>query len=508
MTSANGKAIDRRAFLAGTAAFAALGLSGMGRAAAQEFSIGQAAVAATPDGPLRWLDTGDQKALFFKAFFEQYKKARGIDVVYDALPWAEVATVVPLAVRNGTAHDAFVLPLGMPPAFAVSEGWVQPLDDLIPDIETWKAGFPAGTFLEGLNVFDGKTYGLTYTSNRFTSAHVLYNRKYLNDAGFDPEATPLNWDTFREAARKVTENGAGRAYGFILGGAQVNRWGDTVRTLAQMAGGASGDTSIATGIDFRTGEVVYASDAFVGAVELLLALKADGSVFPGDLGINAPQARAMMPQGVAGIILQGPWNIPQWESQNPDFDFGVGPPPAPAGQAPGHVIVGSVGSVANSMFINAKAKNPLFAADVFHYLGTEQGQIEWGNVVGPADAPVFPSAATGSKMSDRSKAALAMLQDVVRVGPNPFARNPRLAEVAKLYKEPTPNLAQTVQGLFSGQISGVKEQLTALTSATNMALDAAFKSAKDAGFEVSRDDFVFANWQPERDYLEADYKAL
>jgi hypothetical protein len=28
--------------------------------------------------------------------------------------------------------------LNLPPAFAVNEGWVQPLDDYIPDIETWK----------------------------------------------------------------------------------------------------------------------------------------------------------------------------------------------------------------------------------------------------------------------------------------------------------------------------------------------------------------------------------
>jgi multiple sugar transport system substrate-binding protein len=215
----------------------------------------------------------------------------------------------------------------------------------------------------------------------------------------------------------------------------------------------------------------------------------------------------MMPQGVAGLILQGPWNIPQWERENPDFDFGISRTPAPEGST-GNLIVGSLASPANTMFINAKAKNPQAAADVFHYLGTEQGQIDWGNVVGPSDPPIFPAAAANSQMSERAKAALAMFEETVKVGPNPFARNPQLAEVAKVYKEPTPNLALTVQGLFSGQVTGVKEQLTALVSATNKALDEAIKAAKDGGAEVSRDDLVFANWQPAKDYVAADYAAV
>lgn len=499
--------MSRRRFLAGTTALGALALSGAGRALGQDFTIADPISTITPDGPFRWIDSGDQKAVFYKAFFPKYDAARGTQSVYDGLPWNEINQVLPLGIRNGTAQDAFCLPLNMPPGFAVNEGWVQPLDGLIPDIEAWKAGFPAGAFLEGLNVFDGKTYGLPYTSARVTSAHVLYNKKYLTDAGFDPGTTPLTWDTFRQAAQKVTDMNAGRAYGFIIGGNQANRWADVTRSLASMAGAVCGDTSIGLGVDFRTGELVFDRDEFVGAVELLLALQQDGSVFPGVMSLNAPQARALMPQGVAGLMLQGPWNIPQWERENPNFDFGVSATPAPDG-ATGNLVVSSLASPANTMFINSKAKNAQAAADVFHYLGTEQGQTEWGNVVGPSDPPIFPVAAANSQMSERSKAALALFQEIIKVGPNPFARNPQLSEVAKVYQEPTPNLALTVQGLFTGQTSGIKEQLTALVSATNQALDTAFKTAKDAGADVSRDDLVFANWQPDKDYVAADYEAL
>ncbi len=385
------------------------------------------------------------------------------------------------------------------------DGWVQPLDDLIPDIEAWKGNFPEGAFLEGLNVFGGKTYGLPYTSALVTSAMVLYNRKLVTDAGVDPAS--LTWDGFREGAKKITEAAKGRAYGFIIGGAQVNRWADVTRTLGQRAGAACGDVSLGAGIDFRTGKVIWDADEFVAAVELLLAMKADGSIFPGSLSLNAPQARAMMPQGVAGFILQGPWNIPQWEREAPDFDFGLAPPPAPDGKN-GTVTVAQLASSANTMFVNAKAKNAPAAADVIHYLGTPEGQIAWGGVVGPSDPPIFPVAQQQAKMSERSTAALAMFSDVMRVGPNVFARNPELAAVAKAYVEPTPNLATTVQGLFTGQMTGVKESLTTLTKATEAALDKAFADASAAGAKVSRDDMVFANWDPAKNYVAADYQSL
>ena len=502
--------LSRRTFLAGSTALGVLALSGAGRAFAADvdFKIPAPIGDLKADGPFRWIDSGDQKAVFFKEFMPAYGKARGIETAYDALPWNEIATVLPLGIRNGTAQDAFCLPLNVSPGLAVTQGWVQPLDGLIPDIETWKAGFPPGAFLEGINVFDGKTYGLPYTSAKVSSAHVLFNRKYMQAAGYDPETTPLTWTTFREAAKKITQAGNGAYYGFIIGGGQINRWQDTVRTIAQMAGASGGSSSFYSDLDFRTGELQYTSDAYIGAVELLMALQSDGSVFPGVMGLNAPQARAFMPQGVSGMILQGPWNVPQWERENPDFDFGVAQPPNPDSGKASPIITGTLAAASNIMFIYAKAKNPTIAADVFHYLGTEDGQVAWGSLDGPADPPIFPSAIAKASMSDRSKAILQMSNDIIRVGPNPLVRNPDLAEVVKVYQEPTPSFAQTVQGLFTGQIQGVKENMQKLQDATNQQIDAAFKQAQASGAKISRDDLVFANWDPANDYTDAEYKAL
>lgn len=491
--------LSRRGFL-GSASALGLGFA-MGPAFAQSYGIDAAPVALpAADGPLRWLDSGDQKAVFFRAFLEQYSAERGIDHIYDGLPWTEIATVVPLGVRNNSAPDAFALPLGLPPSIAIAEGWVRPLDDLIPDFANWKAGFPAGSFIEGVNMLNGLTYGLPYTSDRRSSSLLLFGKTAMALTDFDPSPeNPLGWDDFRTAARQITERSNGSIFGWIIGGAQVGRWSANVLQMASRAGAVCGVDGFTLGLDPRTGEIVVDSDPFVEAIELLLAMRDDGSAFPGVLSLNAPQARSFVAEGVAGMILQGPWNVPIWEANNPGFDFGFTNTPGPAG-ATGKTYVNTLPAAANMMYLNANAKNPYHAADVFRIMGTVEGQTAWANVVGPADPAIFPEANLRAEMSDRSRAVIALQEDQVRALPVPFSRNTGFVAVARLYQEPTPNLAQTIQGLYAGQLSDVRATLAALKDQMNAALDAAIDAANAEGAGVSRDELVFADWDPATDY--------
>lgn len=504
--------ISRRGLLAGTAAFGAWAVAGMRPVFADKttFAIPHDPIAPIPAGSsLRWVDSGDNKARFYKAFIPQYSAAReGAKIVYDGLPWDQIGTVVPLGIRNGTAQDVFSLPLSVSGAYAVANGWVQPYDDFMPDLAAWKAGFPAGTFLEGLNVFDGKTYGLPYNSGRMSSAYTLYNVPLMHEAGFDPAGKPLSWDDMRQAALKITQAGKGQRYGWIIGGSQVNRWSAVVRGLAQASGAAGGGSGPWADLDFRTGEYLFDSDAYVGAIELLLAMKTDRSVFPGVMGMNAPQARAFTAQGAAGMILQGPWCVPQWQVQAPKFDFGSARTPAMDPAHGGATIVDAVASVNNTMWIWKGSKNQQLAADLFHYLGTVQGQTDWVNIVGPGDPPILPAAAKAARISARAQQVLDLGETSVRVGPNPLVRNPALAGATAVFKGPTPGFAATVQGLFSGQLGNVKQAMTDLKSRMNAALDKALAEAAKTGSKVSRDDLIFANWDPSRDYVQADYNAL
>lgn len=500
--------LSRRTFMQSTAVgAAALGLgTGLGAGSAQAMGVPASINTITQGSTLRWIDSGDQKAVFYRQFFADYAQARGIDIVYDPLPWNEIAQVVPLGVRNDSAHDVFALPQNVNPADAVAQDWVQPYDDFIPNFDEWKAGFPDGAFLPGINVFNGKTYGLPFTSNKRYGTHLLFNRAYMEAAGYDPEDQPLTWSGFRDAAAKITEAGAGRYYGFIIGGSQLGRWAQTVRNMGRMAGAsAGGDSVVEADIDFRTGDYVYDSDQYIEAVELLIAMQSDGSIFPGVMSMNAPQARAFMPQGAAGMIMQGPWNIGGWEGNHPEFDFGVASGPVPDEGPVGKLTIGQGALAPNTMWMFKNSPHGAIVGEIFHYLGTLEGQTAWANIVGAGDPPIFPAALDNADISSRSKFALNMFNEQIRVGPNPVVGNSAMALVIGAFQAPEVNFARTVQGLVAGELTGVRAEMGALKDRYNAALDAAFEEAKAGGADVDRSDLVFTNWNPDVDFGAGDY---
>ena len=302
--------------------------------------------ATLPTGQVtfHWVDSGDAKAPFNKAFFAAYqRKHPTITIQYDPLPQAEINKVVLLGVQNGNAPDAFAMPQVVQGAQAVQQGWVAPLDDIVPNFARWKAAFPPGAFVSGITDFNGKTYTVPFTSNQRYSTLTLFNTAYLQQAGYDPAAKPLTWDEFRAAAKKITQQGAGKYYGVLLEANQTSRLAVFVNSLAQMAGALGSGGGDVSDINLKTGEFNFTTDQYLAVIELLLALKGDSSVFPGSTSLNAAQARAQFPNGVAGLILQGPWNIPGWQQDNPDFTFGVGSQPVPNSGMPLPITYGPGG---------------------------------------------------------------------------------------------------------------------------------------------------------------------
>lgn len=452
----------------------------------------------TQNVTFRYLNSGDFKAVFFKEYFAAYQRARpNITVQYDGLPLNEINRLVPLGVQSSNAPDCFQIPGNVTTGQMVREGWVRPLDDVVPNFAAWKRVFPPGVLVEGLTVFGGKTYALPYVSTKQYATLLFYNEELLQQAGYDPGAKPLGWDEFRAAARKVTEQGRGQYFGIIEGGNQVNRWADMITNLAQLAGADGGQ------FNHKTGQYTYTSDPFLAAIDLLLGLKADGSYFPGSLQIDAPQARARFPQGAAAMILQGTWNIPQWQQEAPAFKFGVSSVPLPNGGRPGALSYGPGASI--PMFIYAKSRYPEIAGDMFAYLGGVEGQTAFATATNGSDRPMLPQAIAAAELDPRVRKAYGLFDEQLRLAPSPVVRNPEIEAVNLELRSVTPNLGQMLQGLFSGQIRDPKAAMQDLQDRSERELDRAVKAAADKGAKVSRDDYVFPNWDPMRDYTDADY---
>lgn len=510
---------SRRAFLKeSTVAGLSVGLAG---ARAASSAIAQTPIPGSiviPDSgaalpteniTFRWIDSGDLKALFYTEFQAAYTaKHPNIAIQYDALPWTEIARIVPLGVQGGDAHDMFQLPQEIPPAQAVAEGWVAPIDDIIPNFEQWKAKFPLGAFMDGVHSFDGRTYTYPQTSSKRYWTMVFSNVQYMQQAGYDLGNERLTWDQFREAARKVTEQGQGNYYGVIIGAKSTDRLGTFVRNLARMAGASAGGGAGFQDIDWRTGEFQYTSDQYLAAIDLLLGLNADGSIFPGSLSLNDASAWSQFPQGVAGMILEGPWVIPQWQREAPDFQFGLSSQPLPNAGGPVPMTYEETGS--NNLWVYADSPYKAVAGDMLNYIGSVDGQVAIMAATRGNLRAIIPEAVEIAQKTVQldpvASKALALYDEQLRLGPMITVRNPAAAKIAFAARPVKPDLGELVQGMLVGQISDPKAAMDDLQSRANAELDRAIRAASDEGAQVSRNDFVFASWDPTQDFTAEMYQ--
>ncbi|MBO0702514.1 MAG: extracellular solute-binding protein [Candidatus Dormibacteraeota bacterium] len=454
----------------------------------------------TGDVSLTWMDSGDQKAVFFDAFFPAYtKKHPNIKIAYTGTNWNTIQQTVLLGMENGSAPDVFQLPPSVTAPQAVQNKWVGAFDDLIPNFADLKKKYPVGSFANGVTDFGGKTYGMPVTSNTRIGNFMLYDTQYMKAAGYEPSKEPLTWDEFRTALKKITKAGDGKYFGIIAGLTQAGQLSGVVDTLAEMAG-AHGIISAATGPSAPspyTGNYMLASDQYQAATELLLAIKSDGSFFPGSSSIDAPGARSRFPLGVAGVIMQGPWNIPAWRLSNPDFPLGLAMPPVQKSLARSFPLSRQPGG-SNVWFRSVNTKLGPVIGDIFHYLSTLNGQIQWAEYDGGGDPPAFTEALKYSKLDPLSARAADFANKYTVLLPYPPAKNAHLSTVLQLFKTPTPDWSDTMVGLFTGQIStSPKAALAAVQSRYEQALETAIKAANaKLGTHITQDDFKVPGWNP------------
>jgi multiple sugar transport system substrate-binding protein len=206
------------------------------------------------------------------------------------------------------------------------------------------------------------------------------------------------------------------------------------------------------------------------------------------------------------MMLQGQWNIPQWATRNPDFTFDVAFQPLSDPGTQGRLSYGPGG--ANQRFVSASSQLLAVAGDILHYLGSVEGQIAWGKHTQGSDPPLFQVAREASASDPRMQRVNELTAQWMVLGPSPAVRNPGVAQVNLEIRPLTPNLGEVVQGLFTGQLSDIGAALQDLQDRANAELDRAIEAAREMGAEVSRDDWVFPNWNPAADYTNDMYQEL
>lgn len=433
-----------------------------------------------------------------KEFFSEMAQAfeadhPGIEVVFETYAQDQYQQTLPLSLKSNEAPDIFWLSPEMKAKDYIEQGWIQPINSWVS--EDFISQFDQRLFVEGIMKYDGDIYTLPF-ENRFVKLHGLfyYNKEVLSKAGIDPGSDlPETFSEFRALCREITEAGDGAYYGISWPGvgSGLER---PLQGLLTTAAPSSGDIRYGRpGYDYRDGEFKLDNDHHLEVYQLMNGLVEDGSVAPGWSSMKKGAARSLFGQNKVAFHLGGTWMPRVWKDMGfTDLDFGIAKVPVPDD---GRRSYRYMSLAKGSVYLSAQTENAEAAMEVYKWLHSREFQranfIENG---------VFP----GNKEVDTSDASwyqkrfLEIADEVVKSHPEPVVHNPAAGRVS--WPDVTPGIGE----IFSAALQKGEEYY--LTEAERWGekmseqLDRNIEKARSEGADVSREDFIFPDWNPMENY--------
>lgn len=440
-----------------------------------------------------WLDN---EVKLFEAAHPNIKVKRTINstTTYDQL--------FNLAVKASKQPDVFMVTgTATPYNVQMQKGWWLPVDKWIN--ETWKNRFPTGTFYQGNNMFDGKTYTAPLAgSGVFQQLYLntdVFKAAGLTNSDGSPKV-PQTWDDVTKFADIITKKGNGQYYGLGFGaggGGSVTNWVDLFIRAAGVPGGAFGGTGGTwyDGFDYRVGKYTFSSDRnWEDFISLFLQWKQKGYFYPNSMSITDETARAYFERGKFGMIVGGVWNQPEWTTHkftNYSLTTLVGPTTTRKGfyyHTPG----------GQEFAISAQTKYPEEAWQWFNWLYSDAAEQRWVQTYNE-DLSIFPNLNDPSKIKFKPFAEYVSNAPLNLTYPNPNVRNPDTSKV--IFNSLSPNLNDAIVGLWTGQLHDMKAALSDLEGRANSAIQKAISQAQTNGAKVSINDYTYPDWDITKDYI-------
>lgn len=273
---------------------------------------------ATPAGPSSevvltmgsWRpDDVEQMNRILDRFHEKYPN---IVIRFDPTSAPEYDAVLEAQLKSGTAPDLFYLRSYTVSQQLFRQGYLERLNDLPGLKESFEPAMLAPWATD-----DGTIYGVPFIA---TSHGIYYNIDLFEELNLD---VPTTWKELLTTAQKIKEAGI-----TPFANASGDEWTIAEIVFMNLApnfiGGREGR------MQYLTGERCFNDPHLVAAFQ---AVK--------DLAPFLPENQELLTyydslqlflQGQAAMWMGGSWDIPFFESENPDFAWGIFAPPPPAGQ--------------------------------------------------------------------------------------------------------------------------------------------------------------------------------
>ena len=262
-----------------------------------------------------WSDNAHEKELRVKQveeFNNGIGKELGINIEYTVYG-ANFGDTIQIAAKAGDTPDMFRSDTKWMNDFVEAE-YVIPLEGM-PGADALIAKFD-GLLASQYHIFQNQVYTLPYN---LTTYKFVVNVDLFEAAGLEVP-TAWTWADVREAAKKITEVGAGDAFGFGL--SLSSPW-----TLSSYLTMPAGTNVGHYGYNHDTRQFDFA--AMEPLVSTIYDMVQDGSLFPGFEGLDGDGIRAQFSEGKIGILGAASFDAAVYTDQFPaKCEWAVVPEPS------------------------------------------------------------------------------------------------------------------------------------------------------------------------------------
>jgi ABC-type glycerol-3-phosphate transport system substrate-binding protein len=398
-----------------------------------------------------------------------------------------------LAFKGNTAPDVFLIP-GTPDLVEqVGQGWLKPLNQWAND--QWQKLFPAQSFAEGSNVFQGKVYTAPYDGPapwlQLYLNNSLFKTAGLVDSQGKPTA-PQTWSDVRTMAQTITKAGAGKFYGWGFGDKQK-----TFLPWQLMLCQTSGTPDAQGSFDLRTGTYTWAANPVFGDwLKFFMGMKQDGSILPEAMSLDDETARVQFASGRFAMLVGGVWVQSGWQQTSADFtDYSVVSLPHESEKPTSYFYTTPGGQ---GFAISDKTSFSDEAWSWFAWLNSPEAAARW--VQAGQGLRIFPDA---NKLefakTEPYKQYMGVALGGMRIAPAPSLTHPTMDQVKP--ETTLPDIQGILEGIYTGQITDSKSALLDLQTRQNNALQAAIKDAQSRGINVDPTWWRVADWNLTENYV-------
>jgi raffinose/stachyose/melibiose transport system substrate-binding protein len=259
------------------------------------------------------VDDIEQMNRILNAFSQQYPHIR---ITFDPTNPPDYNAVLRTQLEGGTAPDLFYLRSFSTSRQLYNEGFLEPMGDLPGLQENFsEAAISPWATDEGL------AYGVPFIA---VSHGIYYNQDVFNELGL---AIPETWDDLLTTAQTVQDAGY-----IPFANASGDEWTIAEIVFMNLApnfiGGREGR------LEYLSGERCFNDENAVAAFQAV----ADIAPYlpPGQQALTYYDSQQLFLLGEAVMWFGGSWDIPFFESEDPEFEWSVFAVPPPAGSQ-GHV---------------------------------------------------------------------------------------------------------------------------------------------------------------------------